>query len=256
MSEEVAALHRAVFERPSDEVFPPAALSRELGLRHLTGNGVERDRIQACALLWLAEAAAQSLHHDQQAIDTAEGLQKEHCQGFSTNEQMEVGYVLGCGFIGMNAQTFPLEAGSWVEFSRLGVAIDRASGRTEHFAAGDPTCHRHVMLLRHMPLAPPAGQPERHFFQMLTWRSGYMRNGLQRTLEWSLMEIVDDRVEYHASEVLVQGSGSGWPVPPVPEVYREGALFSVSRSGAVRWAFAGSPERTGTIAPDPKHRSR
>ena len=255
MSEEVAALHRAVFELPHEQMLPPSAPSRELALRYLNGQGVERDRIQACALLSLAQAGAEWPHHDQEAVDMAEQLQSQHCQGLTRNEQMEVGYVFGCGFIGLNPQTFPLEDGTWVEFSRLGVAIDRPSERTEHFGAADDSCHRRVVLLRRVPLPPLAGWPERHFFERLTWTSGYFRNGLQRKLEWSLLEIADTRVEYHASEILVQESGSGWPVPPLPDAYREGAVFSVSRSGRIRWAFAGSPEHTGTIAPDPKLRS-
>lgn len=81
MSEEVAVLHRSVFERPANQVSEDPALYRELALRYLHGQGVERDLVQACALLWRAEGAARSPRHDQAGVEAAEVLLTQHCTG-------------------------------------------------------------------------------------------------------------------------------------------------------------------------------
>jgi hypothetical protein len=86
------------------------------------------------------------------SIDLAQALLDRHCRSLSPDQNVEVGYVLGCGFIGLKTQILPLQSGSWVEFSRLGVAIDRPSGRIENRSASDLTCMRRVMLLRTVPL--------------------------------------------------------------------------------------------------------
>jgi hypothetical protein len=74
MSDEVAALHRAVFEIQRGEVFVDPALYRDLALRYLYGRGVEHDIPQGCALLWEAHAAAHAPGHDQTGIDLAQAL--------------------------------------------------------------------------------------------------------------------------------------------------------------------------------------
>src|SRR6476661_10203496 len=152
MSEEVAALHRAVFELRDDKTLGDPALWRELAIRYLDGRGVERDLIQGCALLSRADSAARSPRHDQAGIDTAQALLERHCRTLSPDQNVEVGYVFGCGFIGLKTQILPLQPGSWVEFSRLGIAIERPSGRVENRLMGEPTCMRQVMLLRTVKL--------------------------------------------------------------------------------------------------------
>jgi hypothetical protein len=116
MTEEVAALHRAVFEVQDDKSLGDPAAWRELAIRYLNGRGVERDLIQGCALLGRADSAARSPRHDQVGIDMAQALLDQHCRSLSPDQNLEVGYVLGCGFIGLKTQMLPLQPGSWVEF--------------------------------------------------------------------------------------------------------------------------------------------
>ena len=56
MSEEVAALHRALFEVQDDKTLGDPALWRELAVRYLDGRGVEQDVIQGCARLSRADS--------------------------------------------------------------------------------------------------------------------------------------------------------------------------------------------------------
>src|SRR3954447_23946432 len=83
MTEEVAALHRAVFEVQDDQSLGDPAAWRELAIRYLNGRGVERDLIQGCALLGRADSAARSPRHDQVGIDMAQALLDQHCRSLS-----------------------------------------------------------------------------------------------------------------------------------------------------------------------------
>jgi hypothetical protein len=251
MSEEVAALHRAVFELRDDKTLGDPALWRELAIRYLDGRGVERDLIQGCALLSRADSAARSPRHDQAGIDTAQALLERHCRTLSPDQNVEVGYVFGCGFIGLKTQILPLQPGSWVEFSRLGVAIDRPSGRIENRSASDLTCMSQVMLLRTVPLpSANAKTDELYFIEMLAWHGGWTKDkdGLQRELRWSLFGVGKSGLEGRAGEVLVSESGSLWPRPAVPERFRDGASLSVDAAGTIRWQFPGDPPIRGSVS--------
>jgi len=250
MSEEVAALHRAVFEIQDDNTLGDPALWRDLAIRYLEGRGVEQDVIQGCALLSRADSAARSPRHDQAGIDLAEALLDRHCRSLSPDQNVEVGYVLGCGFIGLKKQILPLQAGSWVEFSRLGVAIDRPSGRVENRFVGDPTCMRQVMLLRTVTLPGANTQiDEAYLIEMLAWRGGWNKekHGLQRELSWSLFGIGKSGLQNRAEEVLLSETRSLWPRPAVPERFRDGASFSLGPGATIQWQFPGDPALRGTV---------
>ena len=250
MSEEVEALHRAVFELHDDNTLGDPALWRELAMRYLDGRGVEQDVIQGCALLSRADSAARSPRHDQAGIDIAEALIERHCRSLSPNQNVEVGYVLGCGFIGLKKQILPLQAGSWVEFSRLGVAIDRPSGRIENRGASSLTCMRHVMLLRTVPRRDANTQTDgSYLIEMLTWQGGWNKEkgGQQRELTWTLFGIGKSDLEWRAGEILVSESGSLWPRPAVPERFRDGASFSFGPGGTIQWQFPGERPVRGTV---------
>lgn len=205
----MAALHRAVFEMQDDQTLGDPAPWRELAVRYLDGRDVERDLVQGCALLSRADSAARSPRHDQSGIDLAQALLDRHCRSLSPDQNVEVGYVLGCGFIGLKKQILPLQPGSWVEFSRLGVAIDRPSGRIENRSASDLTCARHVMLLRSVPLSGANTQIDETFLiEMLAWQGGWNRkkNGWQRELRWTLFGVGKSDLEWRAVEILVSES--------------------------------------------------
>lgn len=251
MSEDVAALHRAVFEVRDDKTLGDPAAWRELAIRYLNGRGVERDLIQGCALLGRADSAARSPRHDQMGIDMAQALLDQHCRSLSPDQNVEVGYVFGCGFIGLKTQILPLQPGSWVEFSRLGVAIDRPSGRIENRSASDLTCMRQVMLLRTVPLPDANTQiGEPYLIEMLAWQGSWNKgkDGLQRELTWSLFGIGKSGLEGRAGEVLVSESGSLWPRPAVPERFRDGVSLSPGPAGTIRWQFPGAPPVRGTVS--------
>jgi hypothetical protein len=251
MSEEVAALHRAVFEVRDDTTLGDPALWRELAIRYLYGRGVERDLIQGCALLSRADSAARSPRHDQVGIDIAQALLDQHCRNLTPDQAVEVGYVFGCGFIGLKTQILPLQPGSWVEFSRLGVAIDRPSGRIENRSASDLTCMAQVMLLRAVPLpVANAKTGELSLIEMLAWHGGWAKekSGLQRELRWYLFGVGKSGLEVRSAEVLVSESGSLWPRPAVPERFRDGASLSVDATGTIRWQFSGDPPLRGTVS--------
>ncbi len=250
MSEEVAALHRAVFEVQDDTTLGDPALWRELAVRYLEGRGVERDLIQGCALLSRADSAARSPRHDQVGIDIAQALLDQHCRSLSPDQAVEVGYVLGCGFIGLKKQILPLQPGSWVEFSRLGVAIDRPSGRIENRSATDLTCMRQVMLLRTVTLPGTNTQTDdTYLIEMLAWQGGWNKEkGFQRELRWSVFGVGKSDLEWRAGEILVSESGSLWPRPPVPERFRDGASFRFGPGGAIGWQFPGDRPLHGTVS--------
>jgi hypothetical protein len=251
MSEEVAALHRALFEVRDDKTLGDPALWLDLAIRYLDGRGVERDLIQGCALLSRADSAARSPRHDQAGIDMAQALLERHCRTLTPDQNVEVGYVFGCGFIGLKTQILSLQPGSWVEFSRLGVAIDRPSGRIENRSASDLTCMRQVMLLRTVPL-PGANMQmnEPYLVEMLAWQGSWTKGkeALQRELSWSLFGVGKSGLEGRAGEILVSESGSLWPRPAVPERFRDGASLSMDPAGTIHWQFPGEPLLSGTVS--------
>ena len=86
---------------------------------------------------------------------------------------------------------------------------------------------------------------------MLAWMPSIDKQGRQRALEWNVLEIIGSRLEYRATEILVQESGSLWPVQSLPEPYQDGASFTITREGDVRWRFATDPPKRGMIDRDP-----
>ena len=239
MSEEVVALHRAIFERPPDQVFVDTTLARDLGLRYLYGRGVDRDVVQGCALLHEAYAMALAPTHDQIGIDVAQGLIDQHCRNLGADQAAEMAYVNACGFIGLQRQVLPLQPGTWVEFSRRGIVIERPTGRAENWFAGDPTCARHVKLLRSV-LAPGAeAQAASYMIEMLSWQGARYKGVLRRELEWRLFKIGSTRLEVFAQDVVFSEPGSLWPPPPLPDGFRDGASLRRTQDGAIHWTFAG-----------------
>jgi hypothetical protein len=162
----------------------------------------------------------------------------------------------------LKKQILPLQAGSWVEFSRLGVAIDRPSGRIENRSASDLTCMRHVILLRTVSLPGANTQiDEAHLIEMLAWQGGWNKekDGPQRELRWCLFGVGKADLEWRAGATLVSETGSLWRRPAVPERFRDGASFSLGPGGTIQWQFpgdrpfaepcaaSGKPERSRSI---------
>jgi hypothetical protein len=58
--------------------------------------------------------------------------------------------------------------------------------------------------------------------------------GTRRALQWSLLD-VSSTIKVVALETLEQGSGSAWPMPPLPAGVESGTTFTMQPSGAIRW---------------------
>jgi hypothetical protein len=248
MPEDVVALHRAVFERLPGQDLIDTSLPRDLALRYLYGRGVEQDVVQGCALLYEAHAMAHAPRHDQPGIDIAEALINQHCKRFGAEQLIELKNLTGCGFIGLKRHVLPLQPGSWIEFSRLGVAIERPSGRVEHWFAGDPTCWRHVKMLRTV-LLPGADTTtdEAYLIEMLSWQGVRYKGELRRELEWRLFSVGQTGLEVRVQEIVMFEPGSLWPPPALPERFHDGASLTRGPNGAIRWRFPGEPPLQGAI---------
>ena len=245
MSEEVAALHRVLFAGGHNQVFHHPTESRELGLRYLDGNGVAPNELMGCALLFLSEGATRmTAGEDHPATDISERLFNERCAGrVSAKDQ---GFVdATCGTLGPQPQTFLLEPGSWAEIGPQGVAIDRPSGRTQHVLPN--SCGLQYVFARHVAIVPETvdDPPTRHLIETLSW----MRGGAEgrRNLQWMVFEIVESTFEVRVAEMLVQENGSLWPPPSIPEPFKDGATFTVTAKGLLRWRFDTDPPQSGTI---------
>ena len=213
------------------------------------GRGVEQDVVQGCALLYEAHAMAHAPRHDQPGIDIAQGLIDQHCKGFSSEQLIELKNLTGCGFIGLKRQVLPLHPGSWIEFSRLGVAIERPSGRIEDWFAGDPTCGRHVKMLRTV-LLPGANttKDDAYLMEMLSWEGIRSKGELRRDLGWRLFTVGQSRLEVRVQEIVMSEPGSLWPPPALPDQFRDGAILSRSPDGEIHWRFPGEPSVKGIIS--------
>jgi hypothetical protein len=247
MTEDVALLHRVVFERDGREPLRDPAPARELGLRYLEGRGVDRNGLMACAMFFLARQAVQFYGRDQATLDPGEPLFDQHCAGrYRGPEEFESLVQAACGTFGLEPQVFEIEPGAWVEISLAGIAIDRPLGRTRH-SLFNPCSHQFVVT-RHVAVSSAAGPvPVRHFLEFVAWVSVQDGDGWRRDLEWLVLEVIDSRLEEVALEVLVREPGSVWPSPPVPAPYRNGASFTMTPAGEVQWGFDTAPPSSGLV---------
>ena len=242
----IASLHRSVYELPNLPSSPVHAAARELGLRYIEGRGVERDPIQGCALIeraiWDSGTAPRE---DAAARADAEGLKKLHCSGLSTNESDEAWQLATCGIFGVTPQVIALAPGSQIDISRRGLILDTPAGRKE-LLSGFVGCGNQVALLRHARVDPPVGLalPARHLLEVAEWASAPDTTGTGRWLRWLLFDI-NSTIEVVAVVTLEEGSGSAWPMPPLPAGLESGPTFTMQPSGAIRWEIPGEPTRRG-----------
>jgi len=64
-------------------------------------------------------------------------------------------------------------------------------------------------------------------------------------LHWSLFDITSKIELVVAFETLVEGSGSAWPMPPLPAGLESGTTFTMLKSGAIHWEIPGEPKHGG-----------
>ena len=242
----IASLHRAVYQLPTIPSSPVHAAARELGLRYIEGRGVERDPIQGCALIELAIwDSAMAPREDAAARAHAEGLKKLHCSGLSTNENDEAWQLATCGIFGVTPQVIALAPGSQIDISRRGLVLDTPAGRKE-LLSGVVGCGNQVALLRYARVDPPVGlaRPSRHLLEVAEWASAPGTTGTERWLKWLVWDITST-IEVVAAATLEEGSGSAWPMPPLPAGLESGTTFTMQPSGAIRWEIPGEPTRRG-----------
>jgi hypothetical protein len=243
----IASLHRSVYELPTLPSSPVHAAARELGLRYIEGRGVERDPIQGCALIELAIwDSAIAPREDAAARAHAEGLKKLHCSGLSTNESDEAWQLATCGIFGVTPQVIALAPGSQIDISRRGLVLDTSAGRKTKPLNGPVGCGNQVALLRYARVDPPVGLalPSRHLLEVAEWASAPGTTGTQRWLQWFLFDITST-IEVVAVVTLEEGSGSAWPMPPLPAGLESGTTFTMQPSGAIRWEIPGEPTHRG-----------
>jgi hypothetical protein len=250
----IASLHRSVYEPlPSSPIDTAEAAARELGLRYIEGRGVERDLIQGCALLQLTLTDS-SMRNDTAARADAEGLQKLHCGGLSTDQSVEAWQLAYCGIFGVTPQVIALAPGSQIDISRRGLVLDRAAGRSTlplmSVWGGMVGCGHQVPLLRYTRVDPPIGLalPARHLLELAEWSSApsATTGTMERMLAWHLFDITP-KIDEVAFEFLEEGSGSGsaWPMPALPAGLAGGTMFAMQPSGAIHWEIPGEPKHGG-----------
>jgi hypothetical protein len=243
----IASLHRSVYELPGLPSSPVPAAARELGLRYLEGRGVERDRIQGCALLEISHwDSATAPREDAAARAEAERLKKLHCSDLSVSENEEAWRLASCGIFGVTPQTIVLGPASQVDIGRFEMVLDTPAGQKKNSWSGYVGCGNQVALLRHARVDPPAGLtlPSRHLIELAEWASSPSATGTYRALHWSLFDL-GSTINMVAIEVLEQGSGSAWPMPPLPAGLQSGTIFTMQPSGAIRWEIPGEPTHRG-----------
>jgi hypothetical protein len=243
----IASLHRSVYELPTLPSSPVHAAARELGLRYIEGRGVERDQIQGCALIELAIwDSATAPREDAAARADAEGLKKLHCSGLSPNQNDEAWRLAACGIFGVTPQVIALAPGSQIDISRRGLILDTPAGRKTESLSGHVGCGNQVALLRYARVDPPVGlaQPSRHLLEVAEWASAPGTTGTRRALQWLLFDVTST-IKVVALGTLEQGSGSAWPMPPLPAGLESGTTFTMQPSGAIRWEIPGEPTHRG-----------
>jgi hypothetical protein len=250
----IASLHRSVYEPlPSSPIYTAEAAARELGLRYIEGRGVERDLIQGCALLQLTLTDS-SMRDDRAARADAEGLQKLHCSGLSPDQSVEAWQLAYCGIFGVTPRVIALAPGSQIDISRRGLVLDTPAGRTTlplmSVWGGMVGCGHQVPLLRYTRVDPPIGLalPARHLLELAEWSSapGATTGTMERMLAWHLFDITS-KIDEVAFEFLEEGSGSGsgWPMPPLPAGLASGTMFTMQPSGEIHWEIPGKPKHRG-----------
>jgi hypothetical protein len=249
----VASLHRWVYELRELPSSPVRIAARELGLRYIEGRGVERDQIQGCALLKLAVwDSAAGRRPDAAARAEDEGLEKLYCSKLSTEQSEEAWVLASCGIFGVKPQVIALAPGSQIDISRRGLVLDTPAGRTTQplmsVWGGMVGCGNQVPLLRYTRVDPPVGLalPSRHLLELAEWWSAPDTTGrVQRMLHWSLFDITSKIELVVAFETLAEGSGSAWPMPPLPAGVESGTTFAMQPSGAIHWQIPGEPKHGG-----------
>jgi hypothetical protein len=174
----IASLHRSVYELPTLPSSPVPSAARELGLRYLEGRGVERDRIQGCALLEISIwDSATTPREDAAARAEAERLKTLHCSGLSVSENEETWRLAACGIFGVTPQTIVLGPASQIDIGRVEMVLDTPAGQKKNCGAAigcgnqvafwprarrstcRPTCSRHLIELAEWASAPSATKP-------------------------------------------------------------------------------------------------
>jgi hypothetical protein len=250
----IASLHRLVYEPlPSSPIYTAEAAARELGLRYIEGRGVKRDLIQGCALLQLTLTDS-SMRNDRAARADAEGLQKLHCSGLSTDQSVEAWQLAYCGIFGMKPQVIVLAPGTQIDISRRGLVLETPTGQTikplMSVWGGIVGCGHQVPLLRYTRVDPPIGLelPPRHLLELAEWSSapGATTGMVERMLAWHLFDITS-KIDEVAFEFLEEGSGSGsaWPMPALPAGLASGTMFTMQPSGEIHWDIPGKPKHRG-----------
>src|SRR5262245_49565799 len=247
----IVSLHRSVYEPlPSSPIYTAETAARELGLRYIEGRGVERDQIQGCALLQLTLTDS-SMRDDRAARADAEGLQKLHCSGLSTDQSVEAWQLAYCGIFGVTPQVIALAPGSQIDISRRGLVLDTPAGRTTlplmSVWGGMVGCGNRVPLLRYTRIDPPVGLalPSRHLLELAEWWMAIDTAGkVQRMLHWYLFDITST-IQVVAFETLGEYSGSAWPMPALPAGLESGRTFAMQPSGTIHWEIPGEPKHGG-----------
>jgi hypothetical protein len=244
-SEEVTALQRVVFERTTLLADKTAAL--ELGMRYIEGRSVEPDLPLGCALLNLAGASARDHPYDQLTIDIVERLQALHCV-LPPALRSAVGRITACGYLDHERRILQLDSISWLEFTRMGILLNRPSGPTFR---PELWCGKKIVLIKkaEIDVSPESSERERAFVQVLAWESRRTESEQRRALVWTLLEIAGSAIEHVVSAKLMEEPGSLWPTPTLPSQYQFGALLTGTSMDAILWRFPGDDPARGTIHP-------
>jgi hypothetical protein len=245
-------LQAEVFEHSSRSAsrYPDVRAIQALARMYSEGRGVPVDAFTACALSNLGSGAAVYQHGERDARTIA--IQREveaYCIPLTASERREAMEPDRCLSPGPEARVLYISGTRRLEVGRSRLTVVER-GRERHFPLMPLLrCAQQVADVRHVRVAAPkgSGQAAREFVQFYSWNSGVTDGRRVRSLEWSAIELTKEGPVLRTRTVLEQAEGSAWPARGVPAEFSRGVVFSMHRSGDVRWQMAGRRALHGII---------
>jgi hypothetical protein len=230
--------------------YPDVQAIQTLAQLYAEGRGVPRDPVTACSLSNFGSGAAVYRHGDRDARTVAIQRQVEsHCVPLTPVERREAMQPDGCLLQGPEPRVLFVSATRRVELGRSGLTVVDRGDAHEYPLAPFVRCAQQVPKVRYVRVAAPKGTrlPAREFVELYSWHSASRDGRKVRTLEWSAIELTPRSMALRARTVLEQTEGSAWPARPVPDEFARGVVFTMHRSGDVRWQMNGSRSLHGVI---------
>jgi len=230
--------------------YPDVEAIQMLAQLYADGRGVARDPLTACALSNYGSGAAVYRHGDRDPRTVSIQRQVEaHCVPLTPAERVEAMRPDGCILQGPEPRVLFVSATRRVQLGRSGLTVVDRGDSHEYPLAPFVRCAQQVPIVRFVRVAAPKGSrlQAREFLEMYSWHTAVRDGRKVRTLEWSAIELTSRSIALRARTTLEQAEGSTWPARPVPADLARGVIFTMHRSGDVRWQMPGRRSLHGMI---------